>query len=35
VVWHAAAGLGLYWAASSAVNVLQAGLLRRRLRAYR
>nr|WP_279237618.1 membrane protein insertase YidC [Dyella sedimenti] len=35
VVWHAAAGLGLYWAASNVVNVLQAGLLRRRLRAYR
>ncbi|WP_158543434.1 membrane protein insertase YidC [Dyella solisilvae] len=32
VVWHAAAGLGLYWAASSGVNVLQAALLRRRLR---
>jgi len=35
VVWHAAAGLGLYWAASSTVNVLQSALLRRRLRAYR
>ena len=35
VVWHAAAGLGLYWAASSAVNVLQSALLSRRLRAYR
>ena len=35
VVWHAAAGLGLYWAASSAVNVLQSALLRRRLRAWR
>ncbi|WP_157956452.1 membrane protein insertase YidC [Dyella sp. C11] len=35
VVWHAAAGLGLYWAASSAVNVLQSALLRYRLRAHR
>lgn len=35
VVWHAAAGLGLYWAASSGVNVVQSALLRRRLRAYR
>ncbi|WP_114241884.1 membrane protein insertase YidC [Dyella sp. C9] len=34
VVWHAAAGLGLYWAASSGVNVLQATLLRHRLRRF-
>ncbi len=33
VVWHAAAGLGLYWAASSSVNLLQSAMLRRRLRA--
>lgn len=33
MVWHLAAGFGLYWAGSSSVNVLQAVLLRRR--AYR
>jgi YidC/Oxa1 family membrane protein insertase len=33
MVWHLAAGLGLYWAASSGVNVLQSALLRHRLRA--
>ncbi|WP_430390089.1 YidC/Oxa1 family membrane protein insertase [Dyella sp. 20L07] len=32
MVWHLAAGLGLYWAASSGVNVLQSALLRRRIR---
>lgn len=32
MVWHLAAGLGLYWAGSSAVNVLQMGMLRRRVR---
>lgn len=32
MVWHLAAGLGLYWAGSSSVNVLQAALLRRRVR---
>ncbi|MFC4526956.1 membrane protein insertase YidC [Dyella halodurans] len=32
VVWHLAAGLGLYWAASSGVNLLQSVLLRRRIR---
>ena len=31
MVWHLAAGLGLYWAGSSGVNVLQAALLRRRV----
>jgi YidC/Oxa1 family membrane protein insertase len=31
MVWHLAAGLGLYWAGSSSVNVLQMALLRRRL----
>ena len=31
MVWHLAAGLGLYWAGSSSVNVLQAVLLRRRV----
>jgi YidC/Oxa1 family membrane protein insertase len=31
MVWHLAAGLGLYWAGSSSVNVLQAALLRRRV----
>lgn len=32
VVWHLAAGLGLYWAGSSSVNVLQMAILRRRVR---
>ncbi|UGB47196.1 YidC/Oxa1 family membrane protein insertase [Frateuria edaphi] len=32
VVWHLAAGLGLYWAGSSGVNLLQVALLRRRVR---
>jgi YidC/Oxa1 family membrane protein insertase len=32
VVWHLAAGLGLYWAGSSGVNLLQMALLRRRVR---
>lgn len=31
MVWHLAAGLGLYWAGSSSVNVLQVALLRRRV----
>ena len=31
MVWHLAAGFGLYWAGSSSVNVLQAVLLRRRV----
>ncbi|WP_049622601.1 YidC/Oxa1 family membrane protein insertase [Frateuria defendens] len=31
MVWHLAAGLGLYWAGSGSVSVLQAALLRRRL----
>lgn len=31
VVWHLAAGLGLYWAGSSCVNLLQMTLLRRRV----
>ena len=31
MVWHLAAGFGLYWAGSSSVNVLQAALLRRRV----
>ncbi|WP_266157167.1 hypothetical protein [Dyella silvatica] len=35
VVWHLAAALGLYWAGSSSVNLLQSALLRRRLRASR
>lgn len=33
MVWHLAAGLGLYWTASSSVNLLQSVLLRRRIRA--
>jgi len=32
VVWHLAAGLGLYWAGSSGVNLLQMAMLRRRVR---
>jgi YidC/Oxa1 family membrane protein insertase len=32
MVWHLAAGIGLYWAGASSVNVLQSALLRRRLR---
>lgn len=32
VVWHLAAGLGLYWAGSTSVNLLQILLLRRRIR---
>jgi YidC/Oxa1 family membrane protein insertase len=32
MVWHLAAGLGLYWAGSSGVSVLQMALLRRRVR---
>lgn len=32
VVWHLAAGLGLYWAGSTSVNLLQVLLLRRRIR---
>ena len=32
VVWHLAAGLGLYWAGSSAVNLVQMAMLRRRVR---
>jgi YidC/Oxa1 family membrane protein insertase len=31
IVWRLAAGLGLYWAASNAVGMVQAGLLRRAL----
>lgn len=31
VVWHLAAGLGLYWLSSSSVTVLQAFMLRRRV----
>jgi len=31
LVWHLAAGLGLYWAGSTSVNVLQTLLLRRRI----
>lgn len=31
MVWHLAAGRGLYWAGSGSVNVLQAALLRRRI----
>ena len=31
MVWHLAAGLGLYWAGSSSANVLQAAFLRRRV----
>ena len=34
MVWHLAAGLGLYWAGSSSVNVLQAAILRRRVRRH-
>lgn len=33
MVWHLAAGLGLYWVGSSSVNLLQVALLRRRVRA--
>ncbi|KRE87229.1 hypothetical protein ASG75_03550 [Rhodanobacter sp. Soil772] len=32
LVWHLAAGLGLYWAGSTSVNLLQILLLRRRIR---
>ena len=32
MVWHLAAALGLYWAGSGSVNVLQAALLRQRVR---
>ena len=32
VVWHLAAGLGLYWAGSGSVNLLQMALLRQRMR---
>ncbi|MGN2251965.1 YidC/Oxa1 family membrane protein insertase [Frateuria sp. GZRe12] len=32
MVWHLAAGLGLYWTGSSAVNLLQMAVLRRRAR---
>lgn len=32
MVWHLAAGLGLYWAGSGAVTVLQTLILRRRIR---
>jgi YidC/Oxa1 family membrane protein insertase len=32
MVWHLAAGLGLYWAGSSSVSLLQMLLLRRRIR---
>ncbi|HET6805620.1 MAG TPA: membrane protein insertase YidC [Frateuria sp.] len=35
LVWHLAAGLGLYWAGSSGVNLLQMALLRRRVRSRR
>jgi YidC/Oxa1 family membrane protein insertase len=31
LVWHLAAGLGLYWAGSTSVNLLQTLLLRRRI----
>jgi YidC/Oxa1 family membrane protein insertase len=31
MVWHLAAGLGLYWAGSGAVNLLQMAVLRRRV----
>lgn len=31
LVWHLAAGLGLYWAGSTSVNLLQTVLLRRRI----
>lgn len=31
LVWHLAAGLGLYWAGSTSVNLLQMVLLRRRV----
>ena len=34
MVWHLAAGLGLYWAGSSSVNVLQMAILRRRVRRH-
>lgn len=34
MVWHLAAGLGLYWAGSSSANVLQMALLRRRVRRH-
>lgn len=32
MVWHVAAGLGLYWAGSSGVGLLQMAMLRRRVR---
>ena len=32
LVWHLAAGLGLYWAGSTSVNLVQTLLLRRRIR---
>jgi len=32
MVWHVAAGLGLYWLGSGSVTVLQNLLLRRRVR---
>jgi len=32
LVWHLAAGLGLYWAGSTSVNLLQTLLLRQRIR---
>lgn len=32
MVWHLAAGLALYWAGSSGVNLLQMAMLRRRVR---
>ena len=32
LVWHLAAGLGLYWAGSTSVNLMQILLLRRRIR---
>ena len=32
MVWHLAAALGLYWAGSGSVNVLQAAMLRQRVR---
>lgn len=35
MVWHLAAGFGLYWAGSSSVNVLQAAMLRRRVSTHR
>lgn len=32
MVWHLAAGLGLYWAGSGSVSLLQAAILRHRVR---